>query len=168
MNRAWSQRYRLPMAWSNCARVCGREEFPSSAGEGWPRHQENIAIASFEWSGRGGAGREIVFKTTPPRLRAIRRLRRSFLMRASTPPRLRKGMRIRLATWLIWTDVPSSKGEFSSAKFNPVLLGFACSAQSQGHGDAISKGQSRCFKAGVGAQKSVEFANALRVLIFHG
>ena len=44
--------------------------FPSSVEEveeGWPRHQENIATASFEGSERGGVGRDIVFltNTTP-------------------------------------------------------------------------------------------------------
>jgi len=41
--------------------------FPSSAEEGWPRHEEKSGEATLNWSGRGGAGQVIHYfpNTTP-------------------------------------------------------------------------------------------------------
>src|SRR5688500_2453600 len=64
-------------------------QLPSSAEEGWTRHQEIIAKPPL-WSGRGGAGQEILASTTPSaRSKVASQL---LLDRAATPPRLRRGV----------------------------------------------------------------------------
>src|SRR6185436_12458326 len=40
-----------------CERIAGQVNVPSSAEEGWPRHQEKTAKPPY-WSGRGGVGQE--------------------------------------------------------------------------------------------------------------
>ena len=48
----------------------GLRTIPSSAEEGWPRHQDNVAKPPY-WSGRGGVGQEmnLIEMDQPPRLR---------------------------------------------------------------------------------------------------
>src|SRR6185436_21059215 len=77
---------------NSCKRIskCRRASFPSSAEEGWPRHQKNSA-ATFD----GADGVVLVkrmhdFLTKPPRLRGCGRFA-AFLLRAATPPQLRRG-----------------------------------------------------------------------------
>jgi len=72
------------------AEVSARE-FPSSAEEGWPRHQKENGAATFD-----GADGVVLVKQflsngpTPPRLRGCGRFA-AFLLRAATPPQLRRG-----------------------------------------------------------------------------
>jgi len=69
----------------------GCSRLPSSAEEGWPRHQENGA-ATFD--GADGVVLIQINKTIPdqttPSAR-LRSLRGFFLLRAATPPQLRRG-----------------------------------------------------------------------------
>ena len=67
-------------------------EFPSSAEEGWPRHQEEKGAATFD-----GADGVVLVKrmhdfltNTTPSARADV-ASRFFLLRAATPPQLRRG-----------------------------------------------------------------------------
>src|SRR5262245_57706241 len=67
--------------------------FPSSDEEGWPRHQKNIATASFDGAdGVVSTRRNHFFANTTPSAR-VRVASRLFSMRASTPPQLRRGKR---------------------------------------------------------------------------
>jgi hypothetical protein len=80
-------------------------EFPSSAEEGWPRHQEENSAATFD----GADGVVLVkrmhdFLTKPPRLRGCGRFA-AFLLRAATPPQLRRGVAI-TKRFVNWTAVP--------------------------------------------------------------
>ena len=70
---------------------CRRAQLPSSAEEGWPRHQKENSAATFD----GADGVVLVkrmhdFLTKPPRLRGCGRFA-AFLLRAATPPQLRRG-----------------------------------------------------------------------------
>ena len=67
-------------------------ELPSSAEEGWPRHQKENGVATFD--GADGVVLVQINKTIalppPPRLRGCGRFA-AFLLRAATPPQLRRG-----------------------------------------------------------------------------
>src|SRR5215510_16594810 len=71
--------------------------FPSSDEEGWPRHQKNIATASFDGADGVVSTRRNHFlaNTTPSALRA------------ATPPQLRRGKRAPQPFWLI-SSAPQS------------------------------------------------------------
>src|SRR4030095_14171364 len=76
----------------------------------WPRHQEDIATASFDRSGRGGAAQEmILLANTTPSARA-NVASRLFSMRAATPPPLRRGKRAPSPSRHSWTIVTDEGG----------------------------------------------------------
>src|SRR6266700_1294415 len=76
----------------------GKDEVPSLAKEGWPRHQVNGPVPLEARPGWFVPLPIIGGLNQPPRLRPLRRLRDIFLMGAATPPCPRRGIRFKPTT----------------------------------------------------------------------
>src|SRR5437667_9909209 len=91
------ERYPQVVRWTRASgTTCGKGELPSSAKEGWQRHQVNGPVPLKARPGWFVQLPIIGGLNQPPRLCPLRRLRAIFLMGAATPPCPRRGLRLSL------------------------------------------------------------------------